>query len=109
MITEELDKIIAEAPAKIQELLGDLHSNIMQAAAATLAESQDSETGAAKLSVGISLKIDLCCSPVAWTVEASVAVRHKVKSESEVADTSPELDPGMGKDRKLAAVGRRSE
>jgi hypothetical protein len=100
MTRDELDKIISEAPDKIRELLGDLHPNIMQAAAATLAESQESDTGAAKLSVGISLKIDLCCSPVAWTVEASVAVRHKVKSESEIADTSPELEPGMGKGGK---------
>ncbi len=109
MITAELDKIIEEAPAKIQELLGELAPDILQSAGAVLAESQDSETGKATLNVAMSLKINLACSPVAWNVEAAVTVRHKVASESEVADTSPELEPGMGKGRKLAAVGRRSE
>lgn len=108
MITAELDKIIADAPEKIRELLGELAPNILKAAGAVLAESQDSETGKATLKVSIGLSINLACSPVAWTVEAAVAVRHKVQSESEVADTSPELEPGMGKGRKLAAVGRRS-
>ncbi|WP_397382815.1 hypothetical protein [Prosthecobacter sp.] len=100
MITAELDKIIEEAPAKIQELLGELHANILQAAGVALAESQESETGKATLSVSMSLKINLACSPVAWNVEAAVAVRHKVASESEVADTSPELAPDMGKGRR---------
>lgn len=100
MIAAELDRIISEAPDKILDLLEDLRDNIMHAAAATLEETQDSETGKATLNIGLSLKINLHCNPVSWTVEAAVAVRHKVKSEAEVADTSPELMEGMGKGGK---------
>lgn len=107
MSPAELDKIIAEAPDKVRELLGELRYNIIEAAAATLTETQDSDTGKATLKVSIALAIELHCSPVSWTVQAGVAVRHTVKSESEIADTSPELKPNMGKGRKTAAVGRR--
>jgi len=97
MKTEELDKIINEAPQTIRELLGTLQPRIIEAAEAVLEESQDSESAKATVKVGISLSIDLNLAPVAWKVDASVGVRHKVSSEPEVADTSPELIENMGK------------
>jgi hypothetical protein len=96
MTHEHLDKIIEESPEAFASLLGDLAPKIIEAAKATLEESQDSESGKAVVKVGLSLAIDLCTSPVSWHVEASVGVRHKVKSEEHVADTSPEL-PGLEK------------
>lgn len=96
MTHEHLDKIIEESPEAFASLLGDLAPKIIEAAKATLEESQDSESGKAVVKVGLSLAIDLCTAPVSWHVEASVGVRHKIKGENRVADTSPEL-PGLEK------------
>jgi len=96
MTREQLDQIIKEAPQAFAELLSDLQPKIIEAAKATLEETQDSESAKAVVKVGLSLAIDLCTSPVSWHVEASVGVRHKVKSDEHVADTTPEL-PGLEK------------
>lgn len=96
MTREQLDQITEEAPTAFAELLGDLQPKIIEAAKATLEEWQDSESGKAVVKVSLSLSIDLCTCPVSWHVEASVGVRHKVKSDAYVADTTPEL-PGLEK------------
>ena len=100
MSADELDKIIKDAPGGIQDILWELRPKIVDAARAVLEESQDSETAKATVKVGLSLSIELNCSPVAWCVEASVGVRHKIKGPMETADTHPELAPNIGKGRR---------
>ena len=80
MTPENLDQIIAECPEKIRVALGELHQRIREACAAALEESQDGEKSA-KVSVPMSLKIDLGHSPPAWQVSAGVSVKFKAVSE----------------------------
>jgi hypothetical protein len=80
MTTDQLDKIIAECPDRIRIALGELHQRIREACAASLEETQDGDKSA-KISVPISLKIDLSQSPPAWNVTAGVSVKFKSVSE----------------------------
>lgn len=100
MTPEQLDTIIEHSAGKLAECLRDLHPRIRESAAAALEESQDSDTGKAKVSIGLKLVIDVNQSPPAWHVEAAVGVRFKTTSEIEQLDETPELEPGLGKSRK---------
>lgn len=99
MTKKQLDKIIAESPEAFASLLIDLQPRILESSAALLEETQDSENPKAVVRVTCSLSIDLCTSPVKWQVEASVGVRHKVRSGENIADDTPEL-PGLEKGGK---------
>lgn len=101
MKSEELDKIIAEAPEQVTLVLGELHAHILEAAAEALAAAQDQEDGGKpKVKVGLSLTIELNKAPVAWLIQGSVGITYKVAGNEMVADTEPELSPGLGKSLK---------
>lgn len=82
MTREQLDEIIAKAPELLREKLGELHDAILQSAAQSLAESQDSETGKPKVRIGSAVIIELNQATPVFSVEASVATRTKVVSEA---------------------------
>lgn len=95
MTREQLDEIIAKAPELLREKLGELHDAILQSAAQSLAESQDSETGGKpKVRIGCAVIIELNQATPVFSVEASVATRTKVVSEAVATrdPNQPELD-----------------
>jgi hypothetical protein len=90
MTHEQLDQIIQSAPDDIRERLGELHTAILQAAAAKLSETQDSEK-AAVLNVAISLKIDLAMSPPTWKAIAKVGATYTSEGAEHATDEGPDL------------------
>jgi hypothetical protein len=101
MTTEQLDQIITQSPNDIRERLGELHNAILQAAAAKLSETQDSEK-AAVLNVAISLKIDLAMSPPTWRAIAKVGATYTSEGAEHATDEGPDLglDIQMGRRAK---------
>lgn len=82
MKSEELDSIIEQFPDAACEVVGELHSHILEAASEALAATQDSEGGGKpKVTVTTKLIIDLAQSPPAWRVKASVGVTYVAESE----------------------------
>lgn len=96
MTREQLDEIIAKAPDKIREQLGELYEHILESAASALEESQDSETGKASVRIGIGLKIELTHSTPAFSVESSVSKRTKVVSEAIATRDPNQPELGIG-------------
>jgi len=90
MTTEQLDQIITKSPDDIRERLGELHAAILQAAAAKLSETQDSEK-AAILNIAISLKIDLAMSPPTWKAIAKVGATYTSEGAEHATDEGPDL------------------
>jgi hypothetical protein len=90
MTHEQLDQIIAKSPDDIRERLGELHTAILQAAAAKLSETQDSEK-AAVLNIAISLKIDLAMSPPTWKAIAKVGATYTSEGAEHATDEGPDL------------------
>ena len=90
MTHEQLDQIITSAPDDIRERLGELHNAILQAAAAKLSETQESEK-AAILNIAISLKIDLAMSPPTWKAIAKVGATYTSEGAEHATDEGPDL------------------
>jgi len=96
MTPEQLDEIIAAAPAMIREQLGELHAHILESAASVLEESQDSETGKPVVRIALALKIELNHSTPVFAVEASVTKRTKVVSEAIATRDPNQPELGIG-------------
>lgn len=95
MSPEQLDIIIAGSKEDFPVIVGELHQHILDAAAAVLEETQDSEKKP-KVTVAVSLILDLSIAPLSWQLEAAVGVRRKVRGEThfQEREETPEL-PGI--------------
>lgn len=81
MTNEQLDKLIEEAPSELAERLGELHPHILEACAAVLEETQETE-GKAKVNIGLKITIDLSMSPPSWACNAQVGITRKATGEA---------------------------
>jgi hypothetical protein len=96
MTRDQVEELIAEAPALIAEALGELSDDIMRAAAQAYVASQETDSGKCKLSIPCKVVIDLAKSPPSYHAEASVSLSYKAASDEQTLDdaSQPKL-PGM--------------
>ncbi len=100
MSPHQIAMISGEAPAQLRQIMVELEPRIMEAAAAALEASQESDDGGKpKVAVNLKVVIDLTVSPPAWSVEGSVGVRYKVAGDINHCEETPELMENMGKGR----------
>lgn len=87
MKASELDEIIAAAPEKMREILGELHEHILEGAAQALTQSQETEGGGKpKVAVSLKLVIGLNTALPSWQVKGAVGVNYTAESAPEMLD-----------------------
>jgi len=97
MRADQLDGIIADCLPKLAAVMGELHPRILDAAAAAIEATQDSDDAKPKVAISLRLVIDLNTRTPAWHVEGAVGVRYKAVSEITQKDDEPSL-PGFGEE-----------